>query len=133
MAIKKLRIPVTTTGSDGSATGTGTSEYPIHGHIECVMLDYAGSAPGTTDLTIAQVSELKATNIVTLTDNATDKVLYPRVQAHKNDGTALTLEGNEPLVTRYPVCDKLTVTVSGCNALDPAVTVEIYYESERGA
>jgi len=60
-------------------------------------------------------------------------VLYPRVQAHQNDGTPLTLEGSEPLVTRYPVCDKLIVSVTGCNALAPAVTAEIYYEDERGA
>jgi len=133
MAIKKTRVVVTTTGSAGSATGTGVTEFPIRGWIEAVKLDYSGDAPGTTDLTMVQTNELKAANIVNLPNNKTDKVLYPRAQVHNSGGTALTMDGTEPLVTRYPVCDTLTLALDDCDALDPALTAEIYWESEYGA
>jgi hypothetical protein len=126
--IKKTRVAVTTTGSDGSATGTGTTEDVIKGRIVRVDVNYHASAPGTTDLTLTQTNEDQAVSIVSLTDQKTDKVLYPTVQLTDNGGTGRTLDGTRPLVDYYPVADTLTVSLAGCNALTDAVVLEIYYE-----
>ncbi len=127
--IKKTRITVTTVGSDGSATGTGVSDVVIKGRIVRVDVNYHASAPGaTTDLTLAQTNEDLAANIVSLTDTATDVVVYPTVQLTDNAGTARTMDGTRPLVDYYPVSDTLTATVSQSNALTGAAVLEVYYE-----
>lgn len=128
--LKKARLTVTTTGSAGSATGSGQTEDTIDGRIVRVDVDYHASAPATTDLTLAQASELIATNIVSLTDNNSDTQLFPTVQVTDNGGTGRTYDTTEPVVDYYPAADELVATVSGCDALDPAVTLEIYYLEE---
>lgn len=125
--IKKTRVAVTTVGSDGSATGTGVTEDVIKGRVVRVDVNYHASAPGTTDLTLTQTNEDQAVSIVSLTDQKTDKTVYPTVQLTDNGGTGRTLEGSEPLVDYYPVADTLTVTIGGCNALTGAAVLEIYY------
>ncbi len=54
-------IHVTTTGSAGSATGTGTSDELVTGYIEAVLHDFHASAPATTDSTVAEVGGLART------------------------------------------------------------------------
>lgn len=129
MTIKKTRVTVTTVGSAGSATGTGTTEVVIKGRIVRVDINFHASAPaGTTDLTLAQSNEDQAANIVNLTDTATDATIYPTVQLTDNAGAARTMDGTRPLVDYYPVSDTLTATVSQSDALTDAAVLEIYYE-----
>lgn len=105
---------ITTTGADGSATGTITTE-PLSGFLEAVKLDYHASAPGTTDVTLTETSGLERA-VLTEANNATDKIIYPSVAVA--GGTD---------VRRRIVLDatRLTIAVADCNALAPAVTVYI--------
>ncbi len=127
--IKKTRVTVTTTGSDGVAAGTGVTEDVIQGRIVRVDINFHASAPGaTTDLTLAQTHEDQAESIVSLTDTATDVTVYPTVQLTDSGGTGRTYDGSYPVVDYYPVADTLTATLAQCNALTNAVVLEIYYE-----
>lgn len=118
-------VKVTTTGAAGSAAGTGTTEAGVRGFIESIQVDYHASAPATTDVTIAEASNMART-LLTLTNNATDKIVYPRVQVHDTAGAALTLDGTRANVARiYVPGVKLTVTLAQCDALTDAVVVRI--------
>jgi hypothetical protein len=130
--LKKTRLEVVTTGEAGSATGTATTDETIQGRIVRVDVVYHGSAPATTDLTLAEVSDLIATNIVSMTDNNSDTQLFPTVQVTDNGATGRTYDSTEPVVDYYPVADELVATVSQSDALDPAVTLEIYYDDGGG-
>lgn len=127
MMIKKTKIAVTTTGSAGSASGTGVSDTVIQGQILRVDVDYHASAPATTDITIAQTNEAIAANIVSKSNSNTDATYYPQVQVTDNGGTGLTYDGTRVVSMPYVACDTLTVTVSQCDALTNAVVVEVYY------
>ena len=127
--IDTVRIEATTTGSAGSATGTGVSEHVVKGKVLRVDINYHASAPASTDITLAQTNEVVAANIVAKDNSATDATYYPRVQVTNNGGTGLTLEGSEPMAEPYVVCDTLTLTVSGSNALTNCVVADVYYET----
>ena len=50
--IETYKVEVTTTGGDASATGSGYTDRPIRGKLIDIYLDYAGTAPATTDVVI---------------------------------------------------------------------------------
>jgi len=108
---------VTTTGGDGAATGSGTVACQP-GWLHSVQLDYAGTAPGTTDVTLTQTAS--PTALLTVTDSATDATYYPRAACVDTSATAIT-DSHTPLWVHGSVA----VAVAGCNALAPAVTVYI--------
>jgi len=109
---------VTTTGSAGTSTGTGTVPS-VAGELAFVKLDFHASAPGgTTDTTITQVAE--PTAILTVTNSATDTIVCPRLTCVTTANAAIT-NSSAPLFIHGPV----TVSVAQCNALDPAVTVYV--------
>lgn len=127
--MKRVRLVATTTGSAGSAAASVTSPYPITGTIVRVDVNYHASAPATTDVTLAQATEEIATNIVSLTDNATDKQIFPAVGVTTNAGVALTYDATRPIYALgFPVADNLVLTVAQCNALTNAVIADVYYE-----
>jgi hypothetical protein len=112
---KWVRVPVTTTGSSGSATGTGmTSAYS--GLLMGVKLDYHASAPNTTDVTLAEAGGGSRT-LLTVSNNNTSGAYYPTVEAQ--DGTGAAVSG-----VRLPIAlggTALQVTVAQSNALTEAV------------
>ena len=82
------KVAVTTTGSDGVATGSAASGA-IHGKILDIYLDYHASAPaGTTDITIAYTT--RGGNIYAKTDNVTDVLVHPRAKPVDNAASAIT-------------------------------------------
>lgn len=111
-------VAVTTTGGDGAATGTGTLATPA-GYLEWVHRDYAGTAPATTDVTLAHTGPITS-NIVVFTDTATDALSYPRGAASSAAGAAVT-DSHVDIAIVGP----LSVSVAGSNALAPAVTVTV--------
>lgn len=118
-------IKVTTTGTDANATGSASSEVLVRGYLEAVQYDYHADAPDTTDVTLTEASSMART-LLTVSNNKTDTVKYPRVALHDTSGTALTLDGTEPATGRlYLPGVKVTVAVAGCNALTDAVVARL--------
>lgn len=110
------KITVTVSGSAGSATGSSQTRLPVNGKIAAVYVDYT-SQPATTDLTLKTAgNNSPAQTILSLTNANTDGWFYPRAALHKNDGTALSYDGTNPVTDEFPVDDYLTVTVTQGNA-----------------
>lgn len=110
-------IRVTTTGSAGSATGTGISELPFSGFVMGIKVDYDDSAPATTTVVITENGGLGRT-ILTLGAANTDAIYNPQFQIMDDDGVAQTLYS--PF---YISSQSLLVTIAGADALTNAVVV----------
>ena len=109
---------ITTTGSAGSATGSGTVSC-VPGELAFIARDYHASAPGaTTDVTITQAAA--PTAILTVTDSATDAINCPSLTRVTTANVAIT-DSSAPLYIHGPV----SVAVAQCNALTGAVVVTI--------
>jgi hypothetical protein len=124
-----VSIPVTTTGSDGSAEGTGYSPYPLNGRVYALHVDWNASAPaGTSDIVVTSEESTPTFTYFTLENSATDVTLYPRVQVTDNTGTGLVYIAatGETVCDMYPIHGRMKVAVAGCNALTTAVTVYAY-------
>lgn len=117
MEIVTYKVAVTTTGSAGSATGSGTSEL-ISGYLLDVYLDFNASAPATSDVTLAYAT--RGGNILVASNGNTDALHQPLKQASDAAGAAITGVYNP-----YVLDDKVTVSVAQCDALAPAVTAYI--------
>lgn len=115
----EVYIPVTTTGSAGSATGSGVSNV-INGLIYSIYVKYHASAPGTTDVTISETTGATRT-FLTLTNTNTSGTKPAYVAAVDATGTALTSYVATALAGRT-----VTVSVAGCDALTNAVEVYLY-------
>lgn len=121
MALKRINLPITTTGSAGSAAGSATAGVPGGvARLIAVDIDFNASAPATTDTTIAA----DRGTILTVTNSATDKTFYPRVPVQVAAGTDLAGRGEEPPIVEGTV----TVSLAGSNALDPAATVGLIFD-----
>lgn len=116
--IRKYTIPVTTTGSAGSASGSEKVDG-INGFLLGVYLDFAASAPATTDTTIA--TDNPAQTLLTVTDSATDTYVPVRVQA--KDATGAAISG---VYEMYPLDGMLKVSLAQCNAITSAVVAYAY-------
>lgn len=81
-----------------------------------LRVDYHADAPETTDVVIAEDGGLGRT-LLTLTDRNTDGVFYPRYPVHDDAGAEQSQ--SEAAVLEGP----LTVSVTGCDALENAVVV----------
>lgn len=119
MTVRTVKIPVTTTGSDGSATGTGYSK-PINGEVRALYIDWGATAPGTSDIDVVVESDdnRPEVTLVGIDDSSTDAWVYPKVQSTDTAGAGIAGEYQHPLAN-----GRIKVSVAGCNALDPAVTV----------
>lgn len=114
--INTTTVSVTTSGTAGAATGSGTS-IPINGELLDIYLDYEATAPATTDVTI---SESTFGTIMVRSDSATDGRFAPRMVTHGPTASALTW------YDRYPLKDSvITVSLAQCNAITNAIVVTI--------
>jgi hypothetical protein len=115
MSSKWVRVAVTTTGTTGSATGTGTTSA-YSGLLLGVKLDYHASAPNTTDVTLSEAGGGSRT-LLTVSNNNTSGAYYPTVEAQDTAGAAVS-------GVRLPIAlggTALQVTVAQSNALTDAV------------
>lgn len=116
------RVDITTAGSAGSATGSGQT-LPLSGVLGFIQVDYHGSAPGTTDVTITEAGAPGRT-ILTLTNRNTDGMFYPNVSFTDSTGSAYaTASYGAWVLAGTP----LLVSVAGCDALTDAVKVTFGY------
>jgi hypothetical protein len=101
------RVAITTAGSAGSATGSGTT-IPINGFLLDVYLDYHASCPATADVTIA---DAVFGNVVVKSNNATDIWLAPRKD------TVDAAAAATGLYDLIPLNGVLTISVAQVDAL----------------
>lgn len=115
----ELLLKVTPTGSAGSAGGSASSDFPVWGFIDYVTVTYT-SQPSTTDVTVAEAGGL-ARNLVALTNNNTNKVAYPRVQATDSAASAITGVYDRPFVNGQ----RITLTVAQGDPVADGVVVRV--------
>ncbi len=112
-------IAVTTTGADGSATGSA-SGIKSHGEILGLAINYHASAPGTTDIEVEGQSGI---NVYAKANSVTDVYVAPGVfAATAADGALSSNVTPERFVLGQPV----KVSLAGCNALTDAVKVTVF-------
>ena len=120
MGFKEYSVAVTTTGSAGAATGSGTVNIQKYGEIVYIYLDFHASAPATTDTTIAYASTPPGGNILVVSNSATDTLYHPAAKPVDNAGSAITNAHR-----RFPAVGSITVSLVQCDALTAAVTAYI--------
>jgi len=120
--LRSVKVAVTTTGSAGSASGTGYSGL-VNGEIRALYVDYHASAPaGSTDVTITVDSDDQHPSIPVYasTNSATDAWVYPTVEQTDTAGAGVSAYQN--VVGQ----GRLKVVVAQCDALTNAVVVYAY-------
>lgn len=122
--INAIYMKLTTTGSDGSATATGTTAIPggIQGFLYAIHVKplVAGWA-ATTDITITEVGG-PARTILTLTDKSSTAVTYP-VRVAEVGSTGSATGGYAPLAFDAA---QFTVTMAQANVDTDALEVWFY-------
>lgn len=119
-------IEVETQGSAGAASGSSRIGVGGACRLVAVRLDYSGSAPATTDVTIVTDRAMDRT-LFTRTNSAADGMFYPRVNAHKTDTTAIPA-GDNPYEQQV-VSGMVEVRVAQCDALATALTATLFFEA----
>jgi len=116
--LDRIAIPVTTTGGAGSATGSATAT--VIGALVEIALDFAATAPATTDTTIAYAG-VGGGNLLVVTNSATDALIAPRRTALVDNANAAITGSYDTFYLNGPV----TVSVAQSNALDPVVVATL--------
>ncbi len=121
--LRTVKIPVTTTGADGSGAGTAYSDRPVNGEVRAIYVDWGPTAPGTSDITITGEGDddHPAVALYTKADSVTDAWVYPVLQRTDTAGAGVSAEYHFPLVQ-----GRIKVVIAGSNALAPAATVHVY-------
>lgn len=107
-------ISIDTTGGAGAAIGDGES-LPLYGLLTDVSLDYHASAPAGTTVTITYTQGGVTKTVLTVTGN-TDLVSHPTHALQDNTDTDTAF-----VAPHWLEGDRLTVSVTNCNALTGAV------------
>ncbi len=85
--IQQTTISLTASGTNGSATASGTTDRPLFGILKAIHADH-GTGAATTDLTVTVGSP--ARTIMSKADSVTDAWFYPVVQNTGADGAAVS-------------------------------------------
>ena len=118
-------VYVTTSGSAGSATGNATT-LASQGEILGIGFDYHASAPGTTDITVAEVAEdanHTSASIYAKANSVTDVYIAPARYAVTNADAALT---SDVTPRTYLFGKPVRVSLAQCDALTNAVKAQIF-------
>jgi hypothetical protein len=121
-------VAITTTGSAGSATGSGDTPS-LSGWFLDVYFNYHASCPATADVTVAYKAHYDPDgdsipsfgNLIVVSNNATDGLYAPRQDTHDEAATGL---GNVDL---YPLNGPLTISVAQADALTDCVIAYVRY------
>lgn len=103
--IRTQKVTVTSSGSNGSATGNGLTPYPVSGRVRAIHLDYT-SQPNTCDVTVA-TNGTPVLTILTVTNANTDAWFFPRLLMDDTAGTDLTA-----IYDAAPVDDHLKISIA---------------------
>lgn len=113
------QVVVAATGTAGSATGSGSTDSLIKGHLYAVHLDFTGTISNTTDITITQASP--SLTVLQLTNYYTDTWYYPVAQQTDNAGSGTST------YDQLPVVDQLDISVGQTSVNASLVTVTVYW------
>ena len=123
--LRSQTVAVTTTGSNGTATGNGASDS-FEGEIVGVIVNHHANAPATTDVFV--VDTRTNVTIYSKANDANDHYAAPRIQAVTNDGTNIlsaTANGLHP--APYTVDQGVKVYLTGANVETNHVVVTVHY------
>jgi len=126
MAIAVYSVGVTTTGSTGAATGSGTLKIPVTGHLEWIYLDYTG-AHANTDVTISDAHTPTGATLLTVSNNNSDALYRVRATAVDSSNGAITYSH-----MRYAITGDLTVSVAQSDAATNCVTAYAAIDTHGG-
>lgn len=121
--IRKRAIPVTTTGSAGSATGTATLSLGRPGLLMGLSVDFSASAPATTDLTV-KADNASGLTLFAVSNTATDVAQTPVLHGAKDEAGAAIAETSAQAFAMFST--GIYVDVAQSVALAPAVTVFVW-------
>jgi len=118
--IHKEVVQMTTTGTAGSATGSGSTTEYVRGHIYGIHLEYAAGLPTTTDVTLSGTSP--ALTVLSVTDSMTDSWYYPAVQEYAAGSLVSSY-------TRIPMDSQVSVAVAQADEVTTtnALTVTVLW------
>ena len=129
MTVERHQVKVSTTGSAGSASGSSILALPLS-ELIAVYLDFNGSAPSTTDITItanaAAVGGPPSLALLTLTNVNSDGWYYPKVQDHNPTGSLVTGSYSDPPIHG----SGLTVALAQADALTDALVATFYIRTD---
>lgn len=123
--LRAATVAVTTTGSNGSATGNGTSDS-FDGEIVGVYVNHHANAPATTDVFV--VDTRTNVTVYTKANDANDHYAAPRAVAVLSDGTNIlssTANGLHP--EPYAVDQGVKVFLTGANVETNHAVVTVVY------
>lgn len=123
--IRTITLVVETSGVDGSATGSATTESVVAGKLLAVFLDYSATQAATTDVTIASAGP--AHTLLVVSDSATDGWYYPRHQVHDAAGAGVTYDGTNEVYDTIPVVGYITASAAQADDSE-SVTVTLVIE-----
>ena len=112
--IRTYVIDITTTGTAGSATGSGTTTRPVNGTIVAVKVDFTSQA-GTADTTIVDGF---GQSILALTNSNSDAWYYPHPDIHDPTGSVLNKHTGPFAIDSY-----ITASIAQSNAGSVQITL----------
>jgi len=119
-------------GGAGTATKSEETPWAIVGSLLAVGIVYKDSPPAaTTDVTVSTVAEggMPSQSVVSLTDAATDTVIYPTHSLTNAAGAAQTYDGTRAIKAPLVVAGRFTIAIAQANEGD-YVVVTFVYEGE---
>lgn len=117
-------IKVATTGSSGSATGTGATSIPKGAKLTKLYFDYNASTPATTDVTITALGDPADEVIHTRSNSTTDAWVYPSIAPQNSSGGAVTNGATEPVIHS----GIMSVGLAQADALTDALILYAFFE-----
>lgn len=122
--MQRMTASITTSGSTGAATGSGTMAPLFDGKLHAVYVAYASPATAGTTVRISQY-QAPSVALLALVSNTADGWYFPRNVLSTGAGVAVTSTSGA-----YPVTTPLTIAVSTATPSTGAVTVYAYVEEQ---
>ena len=123
---RRVLVTVNTSGTAGSAGGTGYSDEMVRGEVLAVYLDYSATISATTDLTLRGKSAPYDT-ILSASNYYTDTWVYPRKAVQDYTNTDITYDGTHGVYEPFVMDDYLTAVITQSTAVSPCVKVYVYW------
>jgi hypothetical protein len=125
----KQTLSITTTGSDGSATGSGSFARRVRGTLKNLSFNYHASAPATTDVIVSYTDHNGVVHEIMNKANTSTDVGEPNVRQDVSDDAGANVGTLEtPIV--FQDWTTINVAVAGCDALTGAVVVGLEMAKE---